>query len=131
MSNSLNNRARKVYMIARALYLVLSISILINFTYVVVTDYSQILKNIYGSLSTLTIGLGLLFNTLYFNNIAKNTEINSAILYKYLGSSITVVVFSQLFTEIRDRNYWESALYILLLFLYLISYVTKKKNPPK
>lgn len=117
MLNFINNNAKKIYKLIKILYLILSIeSFLIVGLLVVFYDS----KSIHVFLTFLTLGLGLLFNTLYFNNITKNAEVNAVLIAKYSCISIMILLDSFLFIEIGEHNYTSVIfIYIVTLFLSL------------
>lgn len=117
MLNFINNNAKKIYKLIKILYLILSIeSFLIVGLLVVFYDS----KSIHVFLTFLTLGLGLLFNTLYFNNITKNAEVNAVLIAKYSCISMMILLDSFLFIEIGEHNYTSVIfIYIVTLFLSL------------
>lgn len=117
MLNFINNNAKKIYKLIKILYLILSIeSFLIVGLLVVFYDS----ESIHVFLTFLTLGLGLLFNTLYFNNITKNAEVNAVLIAKYSCISMMILLDSFLFIEIGEHNYTSVIfIYIVTLFLSL------------
>ncbi|MGN1041241.1 MAG: hypothetical protein ACI4PJ_00680, partial [Acutalibacteraceae bacterium] len=115
----------------RFLYLFLAIESLAIFGWLIIINYSQIFHEIHVVLFLLMLGLGLLFNTLYFNNNIKNTEINAAIISKYSGISMIILFASFLFITVGEHKYGLTVLlYILILFI-AFSCMIIKKYPPK
>ena len=117
MLNFINNNAEKIYKLIKILYLILSIeSFLIVGLLVVFYDS----ESIHVFLTFLTLGLGLLFNNLYFNNITKNAEVNAVLIAKYSCISMMILLDSFLFIEIGEHNYTSVIfIYIITLFLSL------------
>lgn len=117
MLNFINNNAKKIYKLIKILYLILSIEGFLIVGLLVVFYDS---KSIHVFLTFLTLGLGLLFNTLYFNNITKNAEVNAVLIAKYSCISIMILLDSFLFIEIGEHNYTSVIfIYIVTLFLSL------------
>lgn len=75
-------------------------------------------KSIHVLLTFLTLGLGLLFNTLYFNIITKNAEVNAFLIAKYSCISMMILFDSFLFIAIGEHNY-TSAIFIYIVTLFL------------
>lgn len=117
MLNFINNNAKKIYKLIKILYLILSIEGFLIVGLLVVFYDS---KSNHVFLTFLTLGLGLLFNTLYFNNITKNAEVNAVLIAKYSCISIMILLDSFLFIEIGEHNYTSVIfIYIVTLFLSL------------
>lgn len=117
MLNFINNNAKKIYKLIKILYLILSIEGFLIVGLLVVFYDSE---SIHVFLTFLTLGLGLLFNTLYFNNITKNAEVNAVLIAKYSCISIMILLDSFLFIEIGEHNYTSVIfIYIVTLFLSL------------
>lgn len=131
MLNFINDNAKKVYALMRFIILFLSIESLVGLGIGVVLYSSQILSYIHVFLTFLLLGLGLLFNTLYFNNVVKNTEINASIIGQYSGISMIILFASFLFVTVGEHKYILTVLlYILILFI-TFSCMMIKKYPPK
>lgn len=116
MLNFINNNAKKVYKLTKILYLILSIESFLIVGLLIIYDS----KSIHVLLTFLTLGLGLLFNTLYFNNITKNAEVNAFLIAKYSCISMMILFDSFLFIVIGEHNYTSVIfIYIVTLFLSL------------
>ncbi len=117
MLNFINNNAKKIYKLIKILYLIISIESFLIVGLLAIFYDSQ---SIYVLLTFFTLGLGLLFNTLYFNNITKNVEVNAVLIAKYSCISIMILFDSFLFIEIGEHNYTSVIfIYIVTLFLSL------------
>lgn len=117
MLNFINNNAKKIYKLIKILYLIMSIESFLIVGLLAIFYDSQ---SIYVLLTFFTLGLGLLFNTLYFNNITKNAEVNAVLIAKYSCISIMILFDSFLFIEIGEHNYTSVIfIYIVTLFLSL------------
>lgn len=117
MLNFINNNAKKIYKLIKILYLIMSIESFLIVGLLAIFYDSQ---SIYVLLTFFTLGLGLLFNTLYFNNITKNAEVNAVLIAKYSCVSIMILFDSFLFIEIGEHNYTSVIfIYIVTLFLSL------------
>lgn len=116
MLNFINNNAKKVYKLTKILYLILSIESFFIVGLLIIYDS----KSIHVLLTFLTLGLGLLFNTLYFNIITKNAEVNAFLIAKYSCISMMILFDSFLFIVIGEHNYTSVIfIYIVTLFLSL------------
>ncbi len=116
MLNFINNNAKKVYKLTKILYLILSIESFLIVGLLIIYDS----KSIHVLLTFLTLGLGLLFNTLYFNIITKNAEVNAFLIAKYSCISMMILFDSFLFIVIGEHNYTSVIfIYIVTLFLSL------------
>lgn len=116
MLNFINNNAKKVYKLTKILYLILSIESFLIVGLLIIYDS----KSIHVILTFLTLGLGLLFNTLYFNIITKNAEVNAFLIAKYSCISMMILFDSFLFIVIGEHNYTSVIfIYIVTLFLSL------------
>lgn len=116
MLNFVNNNAKKVYKLIKILYLILSIESFLIVGLLIIYDS----KSIHVLLTFLTLGLGLLFNTLYFNIITKNAEVNAFLIAKYSCISMMILFDSFLFIVIGEHNYTSVIfIYIVTLFLSL------------
>lgn len=117
MLDFINNNSKKIYKLIKIIYLIMSIeSFLIVGLLIIFYDS----KSIYVLLTFLTLGLGLFFNNLYFNNITKNVEVNAVLIAKYSCISIMILFDSFLFIEIGEHNYTSVIfIYIVTLFLSL------------
>lgn len=116
MLNFINNNAKKVYKLIKILYLILSIESFLIVGLLIIYDS----KSIHVLLTFLTLGLGLLFNTLYFNIITKNAEVNAFLIAKYSCISMMILFDSFLFIVIGEHNYTSVIfIYIVTLFLSL------------
>lgn len=117
MLNFINNNAKKIYKLIKILYLIMSIESFLIVGLLAIFYDSQ---SIYVLLTFFTLGLGLLFNTLYFNNITKNVEVNAVLIAKYSCISIMILFDSFLFVGIGEHNYTSVIfIYIVTLFLSL------------
>lgn len=117
MLNFINNNAKKIYKLIKILYLIISIESFLIVGLLAIFYDSQ---SIYVLLTFFTLRLGLLFNTLYFNNITKNVEVNAVLIAKYSCISIMILFDSFLFIEIGEHNYTSVIfIYIVTLFLSL------------
>ncbi len=117
MLNFINNNAKKIYKLIKILYLIISIE---SFLIVGLLAVFYDSESIHVFLTFLTLGLGLLFNTLYFNNITKNVEVNAVLIAKYSCISIMILFDSFLFVGIGEHNYTSVIfIYIVTLFLSL------------
>lgn len=117
MLNFINNNAKKIYKLIKILYLIMSIESFLIVGLLAIFYDSQ---SIYVLLTFFTLGLGLLFNTLYFNNITKNAEVNAVLIAKYSCISIMILFDSFLFVGIGEHNYTSVIfIYIVTLFLSL------------
>lgn len=117
MLNFINNNAKKIYKLIKILYLIMSIESFLIVGLLAIFYDSQ---SIYVLLTFFTLGLGLFFNTLYFNNITKNAEVNAVLIAKYSCVSIMILFDSFLFIEIGEHNYTSVIfIYIVTLFLSL------------
>ena len=115
MLGFINNNAEKIYKLIKIIYLIISIeSFLIVGLLIIFYDS----KSIHVLLTFLTLGLGLFFNNLYFNNITKNAEVNAVLIAKYFCISIMILFDSFLFVEIGEHNY-TSVIYIYIVTLFL------------
>lgn len=114
MLNFVNNNAKKVYKLIKILYLILSIESFLIVGLLIIYDS----KSIHVLLTFLTLGLGLLFNTLYFNIITKNAEVNAFLIAKYSCISMMILFDSFLFIAIGEHNY-TSAIFIYIVTLFL------------
>ncbi len=114
MLNFINNNAKKVYKLTKILYLILSIESFLIVGLLIIYDS----KSIHVLLTFLTLGLGLLFNTLYFNIITKNAEVNAFLIAKYSCISMMILFDSFLFIVIGEHNY-TSAIFIYIVTLFL------------
>lgn len=114
MLNFINNNAKKVYKLTKILYLILSIESFLIVGLLIIYDS----KSIHVLLTFLTLGLGLLFNTLYFNIITKNAEVNAFLIAKYSCISMMILFDSFLFIAIGEHNY-TSAIFIYIVTLFL------------
>ena len=114
MLNCINNNAKKIYKLIKILYLILSIESFLIVGLLIIYDS----KSIHVLLTFLTLGLGLLFNTLYFNNITKNAEVNAFLIAKYSCISMMILFDSFLFIAIGEHNY-TSAIFIYIVTLFL------------
>lgn len=114
MLNFVNNNAKKVYKLIKILYLILSIESFLIVGLLIIYDS----KSIHVLLTFLTLGLGLLFNTLYFNIITKNAEVNAFLIAKYSCISMMILFDSFLFIVIGEHNY-TSAIFIYIVTLFL------------
>ena len=115
MLNCINNNAKKIYKLIKILYLIMSIESFLIVGLLAIFYDSQ---SIYVLLTFFTLGLGLLFNTLYFNNITKNAEVNAVLIAKYSCVSIMILFDSFLFIAIGEHNY-TSAIFIYIVTLFL------------
>ena len=114
MLNFINNNAKKIYKLIKILYLILSIESFLIVGLLIIYDS----KSIHVLLTFLTLGLGLLFNTLYFNIITKNAEVNAFLIAKYSCISMMILFDSFLFIAIGEHNY-TSAIFIYIVTLFL------------
>lgn len=131
MLNFINDNAKKIYALSRFIILFLSIESLTGLGIYVVFYSFQILSCIHVLLTFLLLGLGLVSNTLYFNNVVKNEEINASTIAQYMGISMIVVFASFLFVTIGEHKCGLTVLlYILILFI-VFSCMMIKKHPPK
>ena len=105
MLNFINNNAKKIYKLIKILYLIMSIESFLIVGLLAIFYDSQ---SIYVLLTFFTLGLGLLFNTLYFNNITKNAEVNAFLIAKYSCISMMILFDSFLFiARIFYMETWE------------------------